>query len=90
MNNAGITTCLAWVGDIETLTVDNENFRTVIHTGAHTQLTLMSIPAGGEIGWEKHDNLDQFLRLEQALHGWTWGRQRTKSTRATRYSMTGR
>ena len=65
MSNVGIQTGLAWVGDIETLTLDNENFRTVTYTGAHTQLTLMSIPPGGEIGWEKHDDLDQFLRLEQ-------------------------
>ena len=54
-----------WLGDIEKLTLENENFRTVVHTGEHTQLTLMSIPPGSEIGWETHNDLDQFLRLEQ-------------------------
>jgi mannose-6-phosphate isomerase-like protein (cupin superfamily) len=56
---------LGWVDNIEKLTKDNTNFRTVIHTGEHSQLTVMSVPPGGEVGWEAHSNLDQFLRLEQ-------------------------
>jgi len=56
---------LGWVDDIETITVENENFRTVVFTGTHSQLTLMSVPPGGEVGWEAHGHLDQFLRLEQ-------------------------
>ena len=55
----------AWVGDIEDATLSNTTFRTVLFTGAHTQLTVMSLPVGGEIGWEAHGNLDQFLRIEQ-------------------------
>ena len=55
----------AWVGDIEASTLDNETFRTVLFTGGHTQLTVMAIPAGSEIGWEAHGHLDQFLRIEQ-------------------------
>lgn len=54
-----------WVDDINEVTLNNDNFRTVLFTGDHLQLTLMSIPPGGEIGWEAHDHLDQFLRLEQ-------------------------
>ena len=54
-----------WIDDIEKLTLDNDNFRTVVFTGGHTQLTLMSIEPGSEIGWEMHDHLDQFLRIEQ-------------------------
>jgi len=56
---------LGWTGDIEALTLENTNFRTVVFTGAHTQLTLMSLQPGEDIGWERHGNLDQFLRLEQ-------------------------
>jgi mannose-6-phosphate isomerase-like protein (cupin superfamily) len=56
---------LGWVGNIEQVTKDNGNFRAVIHTGVHSQLTVMSIPPGGEVGWEAHGHLDQFLRLEQ-------------------------
>lgn len=56
---------LGWVDDIEKVTRENTNFRTVIHTGEHSQLTVMSVPPGGEVGWEAHGHLDQFLRLEQ-------------------------
>jgi len=56
---------LGWVANIEELTTDNNNFRTVVNTGVHSQLTIMSIPPGGEVGWEAHSQLDQFLRLEQ-------------------------
>ncbi len=54
-----------WIDDIEKRTLANDNFREVAHTGAHLQLTFMSIEPGSEIGWEMHDHLDQFLRLEQ-------------------------
>jgi mannose-6-phosphate isomerase-like protein (cupin superfamily) len=53
-----------WVDNIEAVTLENTNFRTVIYTGKHSQLTVMSIPPGGEVGWEAHGHLDQFLRLE--------------------------
>lgn len=42
----------------------NANFRTAIWTGEYLQITVMSIPAGGEIGLEKHDDLDQFIKVE--------------------------
>ena len=54
-----------YVVNIEDATVQNTNFRTALWTGKHMQMTLMSIPEGGEIGLEVHDELDQFLRLEQ-------------------------
>ena len=56
---------LGWVGDIEQLTLDNLNFRTVVYTVEHTQLTLMRLAPGEDIGREAHPHLDQFLRLEQ-------------------------
>lgn len=59
------TSSLGWIADIEELTLDNSNFRTVVFTGAHAQLTLMRLGPGEEIGWEAHGELDQFLRLEQ-------------------------
>ena len=55
----------AWVGDIEGATLANSTFRTVLFTGAHTQLTVMSLHKGEEIGWESHGHLDQFIRIEQ-------------------------
>ena len=54
-----------YVLDIEAATIENPNFRTTLWTGEHLQLTLMSIPVGGDIGLEVHPDNDQFLRLEQ-------------------------
>lgn len=53
-----------YVLDIEKATTDNENFRDTLWTGKHLQMTVMSIPVGGEIGAEIHDDHDQFLRVE--------------------------
>ena len=53
-----------WLGDIERTTLDNETFRTVVYTGEHTQLTVMRIPPGEDIGLEVHPDHDQFLRIE--------------------------
>ena len=56
---------LGWVADIEHATLDNDTFRTVLFTGDHTQLTVMRIGRGEDIGVEAHDDRDQFLRIEQ-------------------------
>ena len=39
----------------------NEEFRKVLWTGEQTQLVLMAIPEGGEIGGEVHEGHDQLL-----------------------------
>jgi len=49
---------------IDQATLRNPNYRTALWTGSHLQLTLMSIPVGGEIGLETHHDTDQFLRIE--------------------------
>jgi mannose-6-phosphate isomerase-like protein (cupin superfamily) len=56
-----------WIGNIETSTLDNENFRTVLHTGTTMQLTVMRLQPGEEIGWEQHDHIDQFIRVEEGV-----------------------
>jgi mannose-6-phosphate isomerase-like protein (cupin superfamily) len=56
---------LGWVGDVEHATLDNDTFRTVLFTGEHTQLTVMRLGPGEDIGLESHPHLDQFLRIEQ-------------------------
>ena len=40
---------------------ENTYFRQVLETGANTQVVIMSIPPGGEIGEEVHDKEDQVL-----------------------------
>ena len=51
--------------NIDEATRANDAFRDTLWTGAHLQMTVMAIPAGGEIGAEVHDDHDQFLRLEE-------------------------
>ncbi|MEK9180783.1 MAG: cupin domain-containing protein [Patescibacteria group bacterium] len=52
-----------YIANIEKLTLENENFRKVLYTAKHSQLVLMSIKPGEDIGEEVH-KLDQFLRIE--------------------------
>jgi mannose-6-phosphate isomerase-like protein (cupin superfamily) len=54
-----------WVDDIEKATLGNDTFRTVLFTGKHLQMTVMCLQPGEEIGVEKHDDLDQFIRIEE-------------------------
>ncbi|MGC5582805.1 cupin domain-containing protein [Ornithinimicrobium sp. W1679] len=53
-----------FVTDIEKATLGNDNFRATLWTGTKLQLTVMSIPAGGDVGLEVHHDHDQFLRVE--------------------------
>jgi len=50
--------------DIDAYAMANEDFRTALWTGTLLQVTLMSIPVGGEVGLEQHNETDQFLRIE--------------------------
>lgn len=51
--------------NIEDLTKENENFRKVLFTGEHSQVVLMSLKPGEDIGQEVHPNVDQFFRVEE-------------------------
>jgi mannose-6-phosphate isomerase-like protein (cupin superfamily) len=53
-----------YVTDIEKETTKNTDFRRVLYTAKHSQLVLMSLKPGEEIGEETHDHLDQFFRFE--------------------------
>ncbi len=52
-------------GNIEELTVNNDSFRHVLYTGKNSQLVLMNIAVGSEIGAETHPDNDQFFRFEK-------------------------
>ena len=43
----------------------NSYFREVLATGPHSQVVVMSIPPGGDIGEEVHDDVDQTLVFVQ-------------------------
>ena len=53
-----------FVFDIEAYTTQNETYRTSIWTGKYMQMTVMSIPAGEDLGLEMHPDIHQFLRAE--------------------------
>jgi len=55
---------IGYVGEIEKETLSNDYFRHVIFTGKHSQLVLMSLNPGEEIGMEVHEGVDQFFRIE--------------------------
>ena len=53
-----------FVQNIESLAVENDDFRRVLYTAKHCQLVVMSLKPKEEIGAEVH-HLDQFFRVEE-------------------------
>ncbi|HOX30403.1 MAG TPA: cupin domain-containing protein [Candidatus Paceibacterota bacterium] len=53
--------------DIEKETLANNNFRKVLYTSKYSQLVLMSLKPGEEIGMEIHNENDQFFRFEKGV-----------------------
>ena len=60
------TTMTGYLINIEKETLENTDYRRVLYTAKNSQLVLMSIEPGDEIGEEVH-HLDQFIRLEQGI-----------------------
>lgn len=52
-----------YFGNIEKLTEENSDYRRVLYTTKNSQLVLMCLKPGEEIGWEVH-KVDQFFRFE--------------------------
>lgn len=50
-----------FVEDVVKFARENEDFRRVLYTTERSQLVLMSIPSGEEIGEETHEGIDQVL-----------------------------
>lgn len=55
---------MTYVKNLEKDTVDNDNFRKVLNTTEKSQLVVMSLLPGEDIGEEVHD-VDQFIRVEE-------------------------
>jgi len=51
--------------NLEAKTQKNSYFREVLYTTPHSQLVVMSLKSGEEIGMETHDKGDQFIRVEE-------------------------
>jgi len=54
-----------FIGNLEIETKKNTDFRRVLYTGKNSQLVLMCLKPGEEIGEEVHEDRDQFFRFEQ-------------------------
>ena len=52
-------------GDLNNMTIENNNYRKVISTTKYQQLVLMSLKPKEEIGMELHKTIDQFIRIEK-------------------------
>jgi mannose-6-phosphate isomerase-like protein (cupin superfamily) len=50
--------------NIEQKTLENTNFREVLFTAPNSQLVAMTLQPGEEIGLERHEGHDQFIRVE--------------------------
>jgi len=50
--------------NIEEKTLAGDNFREVLYTTTKSQLVIMTLQPGEEIGQEKHEEHDQFIRVE--------------------------
>jgi mannose-6-phosphate isomerase-like protein (cupin superfamily) len=53
------------VFNLEELVIANTAYRQTIWTGNNMQVTVMSIPVGGEIGLEAHHDIEQFIRVDK-------------------------
>jgi len=53
-----------FIQDIESIAVDNREFRRVLYTAKSCQLVVMALKPQEEIGAEVHE-LDQFFRVEE-------------------------
>lgn len=53
--------------DIAKLAEQSGDFRRVMWTGEHTQVVMMTIPPGGEIGEEVHEENDQILSFTSGV-----------------------
>jgi len=55
---------IGYIGNIEELTEENNDFRQVLYTGKYCQLVVMRLTPKEEIGLETHPAVDQFFRIE--------------------------
>src|ERR1022692_2136708 len=68
-----------YAGPIEKQTTENTYFRQVLFTGPQSQLVVMCLRPGEDIGDEVHPHVDQFFRIEkgQAKFGCTSSEEHT-------------
>lgn len=62
-----------YVGSLESVTLENVNFRRVLYTGKREQLVVMALAPGEDIGREIHAEVDQFFRIEDGVARFVFG-----------------
>lgn len=60
----GVIRMKGFMANLEAETRKNSDFRRVLYTGKYSQLVLMCLKPGEEIGEEVHEDHDQFFRFE--------------------------
>ena len=58
---------MSYLGNIQQLVMRNDNFREIVFTGEKSQLVVMSIPAGSEVGDEIHKGVEQTLYIVSGI-----------------------
>lgn len=71
-----------WAMNIDELTNTNSNFLEVIHTGEYSQVTIMSIEPGDDIGTHRHARIDQLVRAESGSGRLTLGPKHDRTEEA--------
>lgn len=56
-----------YITNIENDTLSNQNFRKVLYTGPNSQLVVMTLQPGEEIGTETHPDTDQYIRIQTGV-----------------------
>ena len=81
---------MAFNEDIVKKALANKYFRQVLSTGPHSQVVVMSIPPGGDIGEETHGDVDQILVFVQGEGHDGPGRQEERRRRRAAGPRPGR
>lgn len=74
----GGKTMTEYVGSIEKLALTNTYFRQVLFTAKHSQLVVMCLGPGEEIGDEVHADVDQFFRIERGEARFVFDEKKTR------------
>ena len=64
MNSNNATNLKGFKTNLEKATLENTDYRKVLYTGKYSQIVLMNLKGGEEIGAETHPLNDQFFRFE--------------------------
>jgi methionine-R-sulfoxide reductase len=66
-NESGVGQMKGFMTGLEQATKKNTDFRKVLYTGKFSQLVLMCLAPGEEIGMEVHETHDQFFRFDEGV-----------------------